>query len=301
MRVEDAGDGLGRTEEEGRAPQAKASKAGGKAPGLDRPEKTAADATSDASVMADVGPAQTEGATVAEVVASRPATDEVAAGDIAGAGASLGPARSGDLREATGEVTMEVPASVKASEPPAVVAQDASILELTPSAAADARAPEMATGTAAGALFFRATSDTEKVSREAHDVQMVESERGEASSPPQAITQGAPGGKDPAAPAGSSVSSQSSAGQLQKEWADTASSAGFGKGLKAQGNHLTLAELSRQLTTVRTSLGNMNLQFLEAEQTIDVSNMSLSFDFLCRLRHRAGWAICRLGVEPVTL
>jgi hypothetical protein len=45
----------------------------------------------------------------------------------------------------------------------------------------------------------------------------------------------------------------------------------------------------------------MNLQFLEVEQTIDVSNMSLSFDFLCQLRHRAGWAICRLGVEPVTL
>jgi hypothetical protein len=81
-RAEDAGDGLGRTEEEGRTPQAKASKAGGKAPGLDRPEKTAADATSDASVMADVGPAQTEGATAAEVVASRPATDEVAVGTL---------------------------------------------------------------------------------------------------------------------------------------------------------------------------------------------------------------------------
>jgi hypothetical protein len=196
---------------------------------------------------------------------------------------------------------MEVPASVKASEPPAGVAQDASILELMPSAAADARVPKMATGTTAGALFFGATFNPEKVSHEAHDVRMVESERGEASSPPQAITQGAPEGKDPVAPAGSSVSSQSSAGQLQKEWADTASSARSGKGLKAQGNHLTLAELSRQLATVRTSLGNMNLQFLKGEQTIDVSNMSLSFDFLCRLRRRAGWAICRLGVEPVTL
>jgi hypothetical protein len=70
---------------------------------------------------------------------------------------------------------MEVPASVKASEPPVVVAQDASILKLTPSAAANARAPKMATGTVAGALFFRATSDPEKVSREAHDVRMVES------------------------------------------------------------------------------------------------------------------------------
>jgi hypothetical protein len=34
-----------------------------------------------------------------------------------------------------------------------------------------------------------------------------------------------------------------------------------------------MAELSKQLSTVRTSLGNVNLQFLEAERTIDVSNM----------------------------
>jgi hypothetical protein len=51
---------------------------------------------------------------------------------------------------------------------------------------------------------------------------------------------------------------------------------------------LTLAELSRQLSTIWTSLGNMNFQFLEAEQTIDVSNMFLSFDFFCQLRCRAG-------------
>jgi hypothetical protein len=120
--MEDASDGLGRTKEEGRAPQAKASKAGGEALELDRPEKTAADATSDASITADAGLAQTEGAAAAEVIASRLATDEVAAGDIAAARASSSPARSGNLREATGEAMMEVPASVKASEPPIVVA-----------------------------------------------------------------------------------------------------------------------------------------------------------------------------------
>jgi hypothetical protein len=145
---------------------------------------------------------------------------------------------------------MEVWESVKASELPAVVAQAASILELTPSAAADPPAPKTETGTAAGPLFFGATFDLEKVSREAHDARMVESECGEASSPPRAIIHGALGSEDLAALAGSSISSQSSAGQLQKEWADTASSARSGEGLKAQGNHLTLVELSRKLTTV---------------------------------------------------
>jgi hypothetical protein len=110
---------------------------------------------------------------------------------------------------------------------------------------------------------------------------MVESERSKASPPPRAATQGTSRGKDLTALAGSGVSSQSSASQLQKEWADTASSAGSSGGLKAQGNHLNLAELSMQLSTVRMSLGNVNLQLLEAEQTVDVSNMFLSFDFFC--------------------
>jgi hypothetical protein len=186
------------------------------------------------------------------------------------------------------EATTEVPVSVRVSEPPAVVMQATSILELTSNTATDAPTPEMEIGTATGSLFFRATFDPEGVSCGAHDVWMVESKRSKAPPPPWAVTQGASGGKDLAAPAGSGVSSQSSASQLQKEWADTASSAGSGGGLKAQGNHLTLAELSRQLSTIWMSLGNVNLQFLEAEQTVDVSNMFLSFDFFCRLRRRAG-------------
>jgi hypothetical protein len=120
--MEDAGDGLGRTEEEGRAPQAEASEAGGEAPELDRPEKTAADATPDARVAVDAELAQIEGAATAEVVASRLATDEVAAGDITIAEASSGPTGLGGQREAMGKATMEVPASVKVSEPPVVVA-----------------------------------------------------------------------------------------------------------------------------------------------------------------------------------
>jgi hypothetical protein len=188
--MEDVGDGLGCTREEDRAPQAKTSEAGGKAPELDCPEKMAADATPATSVTTDAGLAQTKGAATAGVIASRTATNEVAAGGTAAAGASSSPAGLGDLREATGEVTMEVPASGEESEPPTVVAQAASIFELTSSAATDVPTPETKTGAVAGSLFFGATSDPEKVSREAHDVRMVESECSEASSPPRAATQG---------------------------------------------------------------------------------------------------------------
>jgi hypothetical protein len=193
--MEDAGDVLGHTEEEGRTLQAKASEAGGEAPELDRPEKAATDATPNASVAADAGLVQSKGAATAEVIASRPATDEVAAGDTAAAGVSYGPAGLGDLHEATGEATMEVLASVRASEPPAVVGQAASILELTSNVAIDAPAPETKTSTADGSLFFGATSDPEKVSHGAHDVRMVDSKRSKAYPPPRAVTQGASGGK----------------------------------------------------------------------------------------------------------
>jgi hypothetical protein len=132
--MEDAGDGLGRTEEEDRAPQAEASEAGGEAPELDRPEKTAADATPNARVALDAELAQIEGAATTEVVASRLATDEVAAGDITVAEASSGPTGLGGQREAMGKAMTEVPASVKASEPQVVVTQAASILELMSSA-----------------------------------------------------------------------------------------------------------------------------------------------------------------------
>jgi hypothetical protein len=53
---------------------------------------------------------------------------------------------------------------------------------------------------------------------------------------------------------------------------------------------LTLAELSRQLSAIKESLRNINLQFLEATQTTDVSNVLSAFDFFCQL-----------GVRPVAL
>jgi hypothetical protein len=53
--MEDAGDSLGRTEEEGSALQAKASEAGGKALELDRPEKAAANTTDAGRITTQLG------------------------------------------------------------------------------------------------------------------------------------------------------------------------------------------------------------------------------------------------------
>jgi hypothetical protein len=87
----------------------------------------------------------------------------------------------------------------------------------------------------------------------------VRSERGEASLTPEAAAKDTSGGKTPAIAAGSGVGSLSSASQLQQEWGDTASSAETEGNLKAQGNNLTLAELSRQFSIVKESLRNVNL------------------------------------------
>jgi hypothetical protein len=114
----------------------------------------------------------------------------------------------------------------------------------------------------------------------------VGSDCGEASPAPKAATKDASGEKIPAATAGSGVGSLSSASQLQQEWADTASSAETSGNLKAQGNSLTLAELSKQLSAVRESLRNVKLQFLEATPTTDVSNVLSAFDFFCQLGAR---------------
>jgi hypothetical protein len=98
--------------------------------------------------------------------------------------------------------------------------------------------------------------------------------------------------------AGSGVGSLSSASQLQQEWADTASSVETGGNLKAQGNSLTLAELSRQLFVVKESLRNVNLQFLEASRTTEVSIMLSAFNFFCRLGGEACSSMTNFSLHP---
>jgi hypothetical protein len=145
---------------------------------------------------------------------------------------------------------------------------------------------ETGIGAAAGPLLFGSTSDSGKAPQGPLIARAVGSDRGEASPAPEAATKDASGEKVPAAVAGSGIGSLSSASQLQQEWADTASSAETSGNLKAQGNSLTLAELSKQLSAVRESLRNMNLQILEAMRTTDVSNVFSAFDFFCQLGER---------------
>jgi hypothetical protein len=126
----------------------------------------------------------------------------------------------------------------------------------------------------------------------------VRSERGKVSPAPEATTKDTSGGKTPTTAVGSGVGSLSSANQLQQEWADTASSAKTGGNLKAQGNSLTLAELSRQFSAIKESLRNVNLQFLEVARTTNVSNTLLAFDFFCRLGGEACSFVTNFSLHP---
>jgi hypothetical protein len=186
---------------------------------------------------------------------SHPAADETTAGEVTAVDASSDPPCREGPREVAGEAAKETSAGVRASEPSEMVARDSSDPRPAPGAKADMPVPGTEVGVTTGPLLFGAASDSEKVSQGAHAARTVDSERGKASPPLWAAAQDASGGKNLAASAGSGASSQSSTSQLQKEWADSASSAGSGGSLKAQGNNLTLAELSKQLSTVRTSLG----------------------------------------------
>jgi hypothetical protein len=127
---------------------------------------------------------------------------------------------------------------------------------------------------------------------------VVRGEHDEASPAPKAATKDTSRGKTPAAADGSGVGSLSSAGQLQQEWADTTSSTEAGGHLKAQGNSLTLVELSRQFSIIKESLRNVNLQFLEAAWTTDVSNVLLAFDFFCQLGGEACSSVTNFSLHP---
>jgi hypothetical protein len=126
----------------------------------------------------------------------------------------------------------------------------------------------------------------------------VGSERGETYPAPDAATKDTSGEKILAAAAGSGVGSLSYASRLQQEWADTASSVETSGNLKAQGNSLTLAELSGQLFAVKESLRNVNLQFLEASRTTDVSDVLSAFDFFCQLGGEACSSMTNFSLHP---
>jgi hypothetical protein len=61
---------------------------------------------------------------------------------------------------------------------------------------------------------------------------------------------------------------------------------------------LTLAELSKQLSVVSESLRNVNLQFLEATRTTDVSNVLSTFDFFYQLGDEACSSMTNFSLHP---
>jgi hypothetical protein len=151
---------------------------------------------------------------------------------------------------------------------------------------------------AAGPLFFGLASNSGEAPQGSLTTRVVGNERGEASSAPEVATKDTSRGKAPAAVAGSGVGSLRSAGQLQQEWADTASSIEAEGKIKAQGSKLTLAELSKQFSTIKESLRNVSLQFLDAAQITDVSNVPLAFDFFCWLGGEAYSSVANFSMHP---
>jgi hypothetical protein len=132
-------------------------------------------------------------------------------------------------------------------------------------------------------LLFRAASGSDKAPQGPLTARAAGSERDEAPPVPDAAAKGALGEQAPVATTRSGAGSLSSAGQLQQEWADTASSAETSGKLQAQGGPLTLAELNRQLSIVRESLRNVGLQFLEVSKTTTVSILLSTFNFFYKL------------------
>jgi hypothetical protein len=130
-------------------------------------------------------------------------------------------------------------------------------------------------------LLLGLVSGSGKASQGLLTTRVVRSERGDDLPAPEVVTRGASSGKALVTVAESSVGSLSSASQLQREWADTASSADVGEKIKAQGSKPTLAELDKQFTVVKGSLQNAGFQLLDAIQTTNVSTTPLASGFFC--------------------
>jgi hypothetical protein len=205
-----------------------------------------------------------------EVVAPPLTFGEAVLEEVVTADASSDPPGQEDTRAVAVKTTEETSTRVEASDPPKPAALSVRTVMSTFGTGI---------GAAAGPLLFGATSGSDKSPQGPLTARAAGSERDEVPPAPDAAAKGASGEKIPVATAGSGAGSLSSASQLQQEWADTASSVETSGKLQAQGSHLTLAELSRQLSVVKESLSNVNLQFLEASRTTAVSIMISTFDF----------------------
>jgi hypothetical protein len=190
-----------------------------------------------------------------EVIAPPPTAGEAVSEEVVIADASSDPPGQEDTRTVTVKATEETSARVEASDPPEPATLSVRTVMSTFGTGI---------GTAAGLLLFGAASGSDKAPQGPLTARVARSECDDAPPAPDTAAKGASAKKILVTTAGSGAGSLSSASQLQQEWADTASSVETSKKLQAQGNHLTLAELSRQLSVIKESLRNINLQFLEA-------------------------------------
>jgi hypothetical protein len=281
VRREDAGGDLGRAGEDRQSSRLEVVEGEGRMEEPVRP-KASTGIVSDSAAAAEAELTRAGEAILTKVVTPPPTVGEAVAGEVVAANASSDPPSQEDTRAVAVKAMGETSPHVEASEPSEPAALSVwTVMSIFGTGI----------GAATGPLLFGAASGSDKAPQGPLTARAAGSERDEAPSAPDAATKGASGEKICVAAAGSGVGSLSSASQLQQEWVDTASSVKTSRKLKAQDNNLTLAELSRQLSVVKESLRNVNLQFLEASQTTVVSIMLSTFDFFYRLGGR-GLQLC---------
>jgi hypothetical protein len=185
-----------------------------------------------------------------EVVAPPPTVGEAVSEEVVAADASSDPPGQEDTRAIAVKTTEETSARVEASDLPEPAALSMRTVMSTFG---------IGIGGAAGPLLFGVASGSDKAPQGPLTARAAGSEHDEAPLAPDAAAKGASGEKVPVATVVSGAGSLSSASQLQQEWADTASSVETSGKFQAQGSHLTLAELRRQLSVVKELLSNVNL------------------------------------------
>jgi hypothetical protein len=138
----------------------------------------------------------------------------------------------------------------------------------------------MRAGVTVDSLLLGLVSSSGEASQGLLTTRVARNECGDDLSAPEVVTKGAFSGKALVVVAEPSIGSLSCASQLQREWADTTSSADVGEKLKVQGSK-TLAELDKQFAVVKGSLQNAGFQLLDAIRTTNVSTAPLAFGFFC--------------------
>jgi hypothetical protein len=160
------------------------------------------------------------------------AAEGVAVGDDVAAHLSSDLPSQEGTREVTAEAMEKTPARAGSVESPGPAARTSPDPKPTPNVQAVAPMAEAWASAAADSLLFELVSNSSDASQGLLTNRVAGSERGGNAPAPEVGIQDASRGKAPATAARSGVGSLSSAGQLQQEWADTASSTDAGEKLK---------------------------------------------------------------------